>query len=60
MQDRHILSIEFEKVLQGVEKYHKLQTDIRNQAKTKAEQITKQKRKEMLKQGRKKDKKDFL
>ena len=60
MQGRHILSIEFERVLQGVEKYQKLQSDIRNQAKTKAEQITKQKRKEMLKQGRKKDKKDFL
>lgn len=43
MQDRHILSIEFQKVLQEVEKYHRLQIVIRNQAKTKIKQVTKEK-----------------
>ena len=33
-QDRDMLSNEFQKVLQEVEKYHKLKSNIRNQAKT--------------------------
>ena len=40
MQDEDISSIEFHKVLQEVEKYRKLKTDIRNQAKPNLKQIT--------------------
>ena len=60
MQDRDISSIEFYKVLQEVEKDRKLNTDIRNQAKTKVRQITKEQREELLEQGRKEGEEDFL
>ena len=60
MQDGDISSIEFHKVLQEVEKYCKLKADIRNQAKTKIGQITKEQREELLEQGRKEGKEDFL
>ena len=60
MQDRDISSIEFHKVLQDVEKYRKLKTEIRNQAKAKLKQIMKEQREELLEQGRKGGKKDFL
>ena len=60
MQDGDISSIEFHKVLQEVEKYRKLKADIRNQAKAKVKQITKEQREELLEQGRKEDKGDFL
>ena len=50
-QDGFILSIEFHKVLQEVDKYRKLKVDIRNQAKTKVRQITKQQQEELLEQG---------
>ena len=60
MQDRNISSIEFYKVLQEVEKHRKLKADIRNQAKTKVRQITKEQREELLQQGRKKGKEDIL
>ena len=60
MQDGDISSIEFHKVLQGVENYHKLKADIRNQAKTKVRQITKEERQELLEQERKEGKEDFL
>ena len=40
MQDEDISSIEFHKVLQEVEKYRKLKTDIRKQAKANLKQIT--------------------
>ena len=60
MQDRDISSIEFYKVLQEVEKYCKLKADIRNQAKAKVKQITKEQREELLEQGRKEGKEDFL
>ena len=53
-------SIEFHKVLQEVEKYCKLKADIRNQAKAKVKQIMKEQREELLEQGRKEGKKDFL
>ena len=52
MQDGDIPSIEFHKVLQEVEKYCNLKADIRNQAKTKVTQITKEQREELLQQGR--------
>ena len=55
-----ISSIEFHKVLQEVEKYRKLKADIRNQAKAKVKQITKEQREELLEQGRKEGKEDFL
>ena len=48
------------KVLQEVEKYHKLKADIRNQTKTKIKQITKEQWEELLEQGRKEGKEDFL
>ena len=60
MQDGDISPTEFHKVLQEVEKYRKLKADIRNQAKTKIKEITKEQREEMLEQGRKEGKEDFL
>ena len=60
MQDGNISFIEFHKVLQEVEKYRNLKTDIRNQAKAKVKQITKEQREELLERGRKEGKKDFL
>ena len=60
MQDGDISSIEFHKVLQEVEKYYKLKADIRNQPKAKVKQITKEQREELLEQGRKEGKEDFL
>ena len=55
-----ISPIEFHKVLQEVEKYYKLKADIRNQAKAKVKEITKKQREEILEQGRKEGKEDFL
>ena len=60
MQDGDISPTEFHKVLQEREKYHKLKADIRNQAKTKVKQITKEQREEILEQGRKEGEKTFL
>ena len=60
MQDGHISPTEFYKVLQEVEKYLKLKADIRNQAKAKVKEITKEQREEILEQGRKEGKEDFL
>ena len=61
MQDGDISPTEFHKVLQDVEKYPKLKADIRNQAKAKiTKQITKTQREELLKQGIKEGKEDFL
>ena len=60
MQERDISSIEFRKVLQEVEKYRKLKANIRNQAKAKTKQVTKEQREELLEQGRKEGKEDFL
>ena len=60
MQDGDISLTEIHKVLQEVEKYRKLKADIRNQAKAKVKQITKEQREELLEQGRKEGKEDFL
>ena len=60
MQGGDISSIEFHKVLQEVQKYRKLKDDIRNWAKAKVKQITKEQREEILEQGRKEGKEDFL
>ena len=59
-QDRDISSIEFHKVLQEVGKYRKLKADIKNQAKAKAKQITKEQRKELLDKEEKKARKIFF
>ena len=60
MQDRDISPTEFHKVLQEVKKYRKLKSDIRNQAKAKVKEITKEQREELLEQGRKEGKEEFL
>ena len=46
--------------MQEVERYHKLKTDISNQTRAKVKQITKEQREELLEQGRKECKEDFL
>ena len=56
MQGRYISPTEFHKVLQEVEKYRKLKADIRNQAKTKVKEITKEQQEEILEQARKEGK----
>ena len=60
MQDGDISPTEFHKVLQEVEKYRRLEADIRNQAKAKRKEITIEQREEILEQGRKEGKEDFL
>ena len=50
VQDGDISSTEFQKVMQEVKKYCKLQTNIRNQAKAKVKDITKEQREEILEQ----------
>ena len=61
MKDGDISSIEFHKVLEEAEIYRKLKADIRNQAKAaKVRQITREQREELLEQGRKEGKEDFL
>ena len=60
MQDGDIPPTKFHKVLQEVEKYSKLRADIRNQAKAKVKEITKEQREKLLEQGRKEGKEDFL
>ena len=60
MQDGDIFPTEFHKGLQEVEKYRKLKADIRNQAKAKEKHITKKQLEEILEQGRKESKDDFL
>ena len=56
MQDGDISPTEFRKVLQEVERYRRRKADIRNQAKTKVKQITKEQWEGLLEQGRKKGK----
>ena len=60
MQDGDISPTEFHKVLQEVEKYLKLKADVRNQAKTKIKDIKEEQSEELLEQGRKEAKEDFL
>ena len=59
-QDGDICPTEFHKILQEVEKYHKLKAGIRTPDKTKVKQITKEQQEELLQQGRKEGKEDFL
>ena len=51
---------EFHKILQEVEKHRKIKADIRNQGNAKVKEITKEQREELLEQGRKEGKEDFL
>ena len=60
MQDGDISPFEFHKVLQEVEKYRQLKAYIRNQTNAKVKQIAKEQREEILEQGRKEGKEDFL
>ena len=60
MQDEDISPTEFHKVLHEVEKHRRLKADIRNQTKAKVKEIKKEQREEILEQGRKESKKDFL
>ena len=60
MEDGDISPTEFHKVLQEVKKYRKLKADIRNQAKAKVKEITKEQQEELLEQVRKEGKEDFL
>ena len=60
MQDGDISPTEFQKALQEIQKYRKLKADIKNQAKGKVKEITKEQRQELLEQGRKEAKQDFL
>ena len=60
VQDGDISRTEFHKVLQEVEKYRRLKADIRNQAKAKVKEITKEQRQEILEQGKKEGKQYFL
>ena len=60
MQDGDISSTEFHKVLQEVEKYLKLKANIRNQAKAKVKEITKEQWEEIFEHGKKEGKEDFL
>ena len=60
MQDGDISPTEFHKVLEDLEKYRKIKADIRNHTKAKVKQIAKEQREELLEQGRKEGKEDFL
>ena len=51
MQDGYISLSEFHKVLQEVEKNRNLKSDLRNQAKAKVKEITKEQQEEILEQG---------
>ena len=51
MQDGDMCPTEFHKVLQEVEKHRKLKADIRNQAKAKVKEITKEQGEELPEEG---------
>ena len=60
MQDGDISPTEFQKVWQEVEKYCKLKAHIKNWAKAKVKEIMKEQQEEILEQGIKEGKEDFL
>ena len=60
MEDGDIPLTKFQKVLQKVEEYRRLKADIRNQAKAKVKEITKEQQEEILEHERRKGKKYFL
>ena len=51
---------QFHKILQETENYRKLKADIRTRAKTKQAKLSKEQREEILEQGRKEGREDFL
>ena len=55
-----ISSTKYHKILQELEKYCQLKTDIRYQAKTKVIQITTEKQEKLLEKGKKEGKENFL
>ena len=59
MHDGDFQFIEFDKVLQEVEKYLKIEADLRNQAKTKVRQTTQEEQKNCLNKKEKKIRKIF-
>ena len=60
IQDENVSPTEFHKILHETENYRKLKTDIRTRAKTKQAELSKEQREEILEQGRKEGKEDFL
>ena len=60
IQDENVSPTEFHKILQETENYQKLKADIRKQAKTKQAKLSKEQREEILEQGRKEGREDFL
>ena len=60
IQDEKVFPTEFHKILQETENYRKLKADIRKQAKAKQAKLSKEQREEILEQGRKEGREDFL
>ena len=60
IQDEKVSPTEFHKILQEAENYRKLKADIRKQAKAKQAKLSKEQREEILEQGRKEGREDFL
>ena len=60
IQDENVSPTEFHKILQETENSRKLKADIRTQAKTKQAKLSKEQREEILEQGRKEGREDFL
>ena len=60
IQDENVSPTEFHKILQETENYRKLKADIRKRAKTKQAKLSKEQREEILEQGRKEGREDFL
>ena len=60
IQDENVSPTEFHKILQETENYRKLKADIRKQAKAKQAKLSKEQREEILEQGKKEGRGDFL
>ena len=60
IQNENVSPTEFHKILQETENYRKLKADIRKQAKAKQAKLSKEQREEILEQGRKEGREDFL
>ena len=60
IQDEKVSATEFHKILKETENYRKLKADIRKQAKAKQAKLSKEQREEILEQGRKEGREDFL
>ena len=60
IQDENVSPTEFHKILQETENYCKLKADIRVREKTNQAKLSKEQREELLEQGRKEGREDFL